>query len=293
MNAEALAQRYGFRNATTDAAEIFGDPEINAVAVATRHDSHGRYAQQALEAGKSVYVEKPLAMNEEELAAIVQALSKRGLGDPSLWVGYNRRFASLSQRAMEHMSAVPVRQVSCIIRKASMADDSWYQDPDEGGGMLFGDVCHFIDLAIWFQCSLPLEVHAFATDPGHSEESWMIQMRFASGGLSTVHYVCGSHQGLVGETVDILGGGRSARISGFRKLVLNDGRRARSSTLLQTNLGQKAMLEAMMAQFSRAQGAVDYTDSFIVATQALLAAYRSIKERRVVLMRPSYPYALD
>ena len=64
MNAEALAERYQFRNATTDAGEIFKDPEINTVAVATRHDSHGRYALEALEAGKSVYVEKPLAMND-------------------------------------------------------------------------------------------------------------------------------------------------------------------------------------------------------------------------------------
>ena len=119
--------------------------------------------------------------------------------------------------------------------------------------MLFGDVCHFIDLAIWFQQSVPLEVHAFAaSDPGHGEESWTIQLRFANGGLSTVHYVCGSQQGFVGETVDILGGGRSARISGFRKLTLNDGHRARNTSLLQPDLGQKAMLQAMMAQFSRA-----------------------------------------
>ena len=293
MNAEELAKRYGFRSATTDAAEIFKDPDINTVAVATRHDSHGRYAQQALEAGKSVYVEKPLAMNDEQLASIIKALGDRHPDGPTLWVGYNRRFAPLSRRAMEHMEGVPVRQVNCMIRKAGLPADSWYQDPAEGGGILFGDVCHFIDLAIWLQRSLPLEVHALATDPGHGEESWMIQLRFASGSLSTVHYVCGSQQGFVGEAVDILGGGRSARISGFRKLALNDGLRPRSSSLLQPDLGQKGMLEAMMAQFSRAPGAVDHTDSFIVATQALLAAYRSIKERRVVLMRPSYPYALD
>ena len=294
MNAEALAQRYGFRSATTDAAEIFGDPEINAVAVATRHDSHGRYAQQALEAGKSVYVEKPLAMNVEQLASIIEALGKRRPDGPTLWVGHNRRFAPLSRRAMEHMEGVPVRQVSCTIRKASIAADSWYQDPTQGGGMLFGDVCHFIDLAIWFQRSLPTEVHAFATtDPGHGEESWMIQLRFANGGLSTVHYVCGSQQGFVGETIDILGGGRSARISGFRKLTLSDGRRVRNSSLLQPDLGQKPMLEAMIAQFSRAPGAVDYTDSFIVATQALLAAHRSIRERRVVLIGSHYPYTLE
>jgi predicted dehydrogenase len=294
MNAEAIAERYRFRNATTDAHEIFQDPEINTVAVATRHDSHGRYACEALKAGKSVYVEKPLALNDEELTSIIQALGERKPGDPTLWVGYNRRFAPLSQRAKEHMAGVPVRQVSCTIRKAGTAGDSWYQNPNEGGGMLFGDVCHFIDLAIWFQQSLPLEVHAFATnEPGHGEESWTIQLRFANRGLSAVHYVCGSQQGFVGETVDILGGGRSARISGFRKLALNDGRRARNSSLLQPDLGQKPMLEAMMAQFSRQPGAVDHTESFIVATQALLAAHRSIRERRVVLMRPSFPYALE
>ena len=121
----------------------------------------------------------------------------------------------------------------------------------------------------------------------------MIQLRFANGGLSTVQYVCGSQQGFVGEVIDILGGGQSARISGFRKLTLNDGRRSRNLSLLQPDLGQKAMLETMLAQFSRAPGAVDYTDSFIVSTQALLAAHRSIKERRVVLMGPSYPYTLN
>jgi predicted dehydrogenase len=294
MNAEALAQRYGFRNATTDAAEIFGDPEINAVAVATRHDSHGRYAQQALEAGKSVYVEKPLAMTEEQLASIIEALRNRRPDGPTLGVGHNRRFAPLSRRAMEHMEGVPVRQVSCVIRKASMPADSWYQDPVQGGGMLFGDVCHFIDLAIWFQRSLPAEVHAFAnTIPGHGEESWMIHLRFANGGLSTVQYVCGSQQGFVGEMIDILGGGRSARISGFRKLTLNDERRSSNVSLLQPDLGQKAMLEAMIAQFSGTLGAVDYTDSFIVSARALLAVHRSIKERRVVLMRQNYPYTLD
>ena len=241
MNAEALAQRYQFRNATTDAGEIFRDPEINTVAVATRHDSHGHYAKAALEADKSVYVEKPLAMNDGGLASIIAALGERGPNSPTLWVGYNRRFAPLSQKAMEHMADVPVRQVSCTIRKASMPGDSWYQDASEGGGMLFGDVCHFIDLAIWFQQSVPLEVHAFATnEPGHGEESWTIQLRFANGGLSTVHYVCGSQQGFVGETVDILGGGRSARISGFRKLALNDGRRARNSSLVAARSRPKA-----------------------------------------------------
>lgn len=294
LNAEALARRYGFRKATTDAAEVYGDAEINAVAVATRHDSHARFAQQAISADKSVYVEKPLAMDDDQLVQIIETLGDCRPDGPTLWVGYNRRFAPLSQQAMDHMESVPVRQVNCTIRVASVPTDSWYQDPVEGGGILFGDVCHFIDLSIWFQRSLPAEVHALATrDSSHREESWTIQMRFVNGGLSTVHYVCGSQQGWERETIDILGGGRSASISGFRKLTLNDGRRTRKTSLLQPDLGQKAMLDAMMAQFSHASGATNYTDSFVLATQALLAAHRSIQERRVVLMDPHFPYALD
>ena len=294
MNAQALAQRYGFRKATTDAAELTADAAINAVAVATRHDSHAHFARQALQAGKSVYVEKPLAMNEEQLAPILELVRNREAHGNSLWVGYNRRFAPMSRRALEHMRPVPVRQVACTVRAASVPADSWYQDPSEGGGILFGDVCHFIDLVIWFQQSLPVEVHAVATrDPGHREDSWAVQMRFANGGLGTVSYVCGSEQGWERETIDILGGGRSARISGFRKLTLNDGRRSRHENAIQPDLGQKAMIEAMLAQFARTPGAEDHTDSFLVGTAALLAAHRSIQERRVVLIEPAFPYALD
>src|SRR5258708_29019726 len=90
-----------------------------------------------------------------------------------------------------------------------------------GGGILFGDVCHFIDLTIHFAQSLPVEVSAFATpDPGHREESWAITLHFANGGIGVVHYVCGSQKGLERETIDILGGGRSSQIICFRRLVL-------------------------------------------------------------------------
>jgi len=291
MNAESLATRWGFRRATTDASELFRDPGVNAIAVATRHDSHARYALEALRADQHVYVEKPLALNSEELEPVLAALARHAEGGPTLWLGHNRRFSELSRRALDHMRDVPVRQVTCTVRSAGVPADSWYQDPAEGGGILFGDVCHFIDLAIWFQQSLPVELHAFATtDPAHREESWAIQMRFANGGLGTVHYVCGSQKGWERETIDILGGGRSARISGFRSLTLNGGARGGRRVKLEPDLGQKAMLEAMAAQFARAPGATDHTESFVVAAQALLAAQRSIREGRVVALEPRFPY---
>ena len=291
-NAEALAKRYGFRKASTDAAAVIRDPEVNALLIATRHDSHARLTLEGLRAGKHVYVEKPLAMSDEQIAPIAELLSRRGENGPTLWVGHNRRFAPSSRRALAHFDGVPVRQVLCTVRSAGVPADSWYQDPGEGGGVLFGDVCHFIDLAIFFSQSLPTEVHAIATpDPAHREESWAISLRFASGGMGLVHYVCGSQRGWERESVDILGGGRSARIIGFRKLVLNGGPGRGTHQQAQPDLGQKPMLEAMMAQFSRAPGGRDWTESFVVSAQALLAAHRSILERRVVAIEPQFPYA--
>ncbi|TMQ55190.1 MAG: zinc-binding dehydrogenase [Candidatus Eisenbacteria bacterium] len=292
-NAEALARRYGFRYATTEVERVIGDPEINAVLIATRHDSHARFARMALEAGKHVYVEKPLALTEDELAPIVAALGARGADAPSLWVGHNRRFSALSRETLAHFAGVKARQVVATVRAAPVPADSWYQDPAEGGGILFGDVCHFIDLAIWFAKSLPVEVHAIETpDPSHRHESWAIQMRFASGGIGIVDYVCGSHAGWERESVDVLGGGRSARLLGFRELRLRGGAGGKRIARVQPDAGQRAMLEAMMAQFRRASGAEDFTESFVLSAQALLAARRSIAERRVVTLETRFPFAL-
>lgn len=294
MNSDALAKRYHFRKATTDAHEIMRDPDVNALLVATRHDSHARLTLAGLEAGKHVYVEKPLALTAEEVAPITDLLAKRPAGGPTLWVGYNRRFSPLAKQALAHFDGIGPRQVLCMVRSAGIPPDSWYHDPGEGGGILFGDVCHFIDLAIFFAQSLPAEVSAFATpDPGRREESWAITIRFVNGGLGVIQYVCGSQKGWDRETIDVLGGGRSARIAGFRKLILHGGSGGGVKQALQPDLGQKPMLESMVAQFSRAPGAVDHTESFVASAQALLAAHRSIVERRVVTLEPRFPFAID
>jgi predicted dehydrogenase len=292
-NAEALARRYGFRYATTDVEKVIADPEINAVLIATRHDSHARFTRMALEAGKHVYVEKPLALSEEELAPILAALDTRGPDGPSLWVGHNRRFSALSRDTLAHFAGIPSRQVVATVRTAPVPADSWYQDPAEGGGILFGDVCHFIDLAIWFAKSLPVEVHGIETpDPSHRNEAWAIHMRFASGGTGIVHYVCGSQEGWERESIDVLGGSRSARLIGFRELKLRGGDTDKRAVRMQPDAGQKAMLEAMMAQFRRSAGAEDYTESFVLSAQALLAVKRSIAERRVVTIETRFPFAI-
>lgn len=296
MNAESLAQRFNMRIATTDAAQLIADNGINALMVATRHDSHARYAQDAISAGKHVYVEKPLALTQEQLDGITDALAaRRGMNGgsevPTLWLGHNRRFAPLTRDIMEHFQGVDVRQIHMLVHSGSVPGDSWYQDPSEGGGMLFGDVCHYIDLATWLAGSMPVEVQALATpDVSHREESWAIQLRYASGGIASVHYVCGSTTGFEHDVVEVLGGGRAARMTNFMGLTLLGGKGKKMAKKLQPDLGQKSMLEEMARQFARTPGTPDYTDSFLIAAQTLLAAHRSIIERRVVTLDPTFPF---
>jgi polar amino acid transport system substrate-binding protein len=117
-------------------------------------------------------------------------------------------------------------------------------------------------------------------------------MRFASGGTGIVHYVCGSQEGWERESIDVLGGSRSARLIGFRELKLRGGDTDKRAVRVQPDAGQKAMLEAMMAQFRRSAGAEDYTESFVLSAQALLAVKRSLAERRVVTIETRFPFAI-
>jgi polar amino acid transport system substrate-binding protein len=183
--------------------------------------------------------------------------------------------------------------VTCTVRVEGVPGDSWYQDSVEGGGMLFGDVCHHIDLALFLAQSLPVEVSAFATrDPGHREDSWAITLRFANGGIGVVHYTSGSQKGLESETIEVVGGGRSARIVGFRRLTLRGGSGG-SMHRFQPDRGQQPMLQAMVAQFAGAPGATDLTESFLASAQALLAAQRSIAERRIVNVEARFPFGIS
>lgn len=289
--ADNLARRYGFRLATTEPDELLDHPDINAIMVATRHDSHAHYAQQALQAGKHVFVEKPLVLHEEELPPILEQLRQRTGDGPTLWVGHNRRFSRLSQQARDHFAGINVRQIHCQVYATALPADSWYQDSAEGGGLLFGDVCHFIDLAIFFAESRPTEIHALATqDPSHRHDSWAIHIRFANGSVASIRYICGANLDYERETIDVSGGGRSAHLVGFRRLTLRAGSRQNVVRLAQPDLGQRAMLEAALAQFQGAPGAEDLTDSFILSTQALLAAQRSILQRRVVALDSQFPF---
>lgn len=223
LNAWDAGQRYGFQYAASDPRQILEDPRVNAVVIATRHDSHAALAQAALEAGKHVFVEKPLATNEEELRALVAAAEAAGR---HLMVGFNRRFAPLVQRARQTF-AHRSQPLSMLYRvnAGAVPASHWMQDASEGGGRIVGEVCHFVDLMQHLCGAAPVSVFAAAvggeTGSVPPEDVVTITLRFADGSIGTIHYFANGHRAVPKEHLEIYGGGRT--------FILEDFRHARSA----------------------------------------------------------------
>lgn len=225
-SAAAAAQRFGIEQSTTDADLVFEDPAINFVVIATRHDSHARYVIRALEAGKSVFVEKPLAITSAELDDIEAAYnraSESGATRPLVMVGFNRRFSPLTLLAKE---ALKGRRQPLTMRFTCNAGrvpaDHWVHDPDVGGGRIIGEACHFIDYLQHFAESPVLEVYSFAVPEASTAvvpDTMSITLRFADGSLGTVEYFSNGSRRYPKETMEVFSDGRILHLDNFRRLT--------------------------------------------------------------------------
>jgi predicted dehydrogenase len=217
--------------------------------IATRHDSHAGFAKAALEAGKHVFVEKPLATNEEDLRALVAAAEA---AERHLMVGFNRRFAPLVQRARE-IFAHRSQPLSMIYRvnAGAVPASHWMQDTAEGGGRIVGEVCHFVDL-LQYLCGAP-PVSVFAACAGGemgsvpSEDVVTITLRFADGSLGTIHYFANGHRAIPKEHIEIYGGGRTFILEDFRQARCAAGSAISRWKSRDQDKGQQAEVQAFVA----------------------------------------------
>jgi predicted dehydrogenase/threonine dehydrogenase-like Zn-dependent dehydrogenase len=202
------------------------DSDAGLLVVATRHATHAEFAAQGLRAGKAVFVEKPPCLNLEELSLLRAARSESG---SLLAVGFNRRHAPLAVRLREHVAAGghPL-QVLIRVAAGSLPLDHWLNDPNDGGGRLLGEGCHFVDLACWLVGALPTSVRSTVQPlPEESPKTagrFAISLGFPGGSLATILYGDGNAAALPKELVEAHGGGRSAVLDDFRSLRLFDGR---------------------------------------------------------------------
>jgi len=239
-----VGRKFGFRKASTDIPALLADPTSNSVVIATRHDSHSALVQQALAAGKHVFVEKPLCLTGADLESIVTAYTGKSL----LMVGFNRRFAPLLLDLQHQLSRLQGPKAFVYTCNAgAIPADHWTQDPASGGGRLLGEACHFVDLLRHLAAS-PIEDLQLinAADRKPCPDTFSLQLRCADGSIGTVHYFANGSKAFPKERLDVFCDGKVLQLDNFRKLKAWGIAGFRTRRLLSQDKGQVACCAAFL-----------------------------------------------
>ena len=278
LSARHAGQRFGFTYASSSEQEVLQDEHINLIAILTRHDQHARQIATALEGGKAVFCEKPLAINPDELAVVERALTIPGT--PLLTVGFNRRFAPFSQRLATFLAnRTEPLAAHYRVNAGFLPATHWLHDPLVGGGRIIGEGCHFIDYLIFLTGSLPVKVFAAALpDNGrYHQDNVMMTYTFADGSIGTVTYLANGDKSFPKERVEVFCGGKVAVLDDFRTLELTtNGRRERIKSNLRQDKGHRAGWETFLkAVRSGGQPPIPY-DQLLAGARAAFTAVRSL-----------------
>ncbi len=280
LSAAEAGRRFGFAFATTEDDRILQDPEINTVAVLTRHNQHALQTAAALRAGKNVWCEKPLALSSDELDDVAQALAgTRGI----LTVGFNRRFAPLSRPLHDFLGTEPGPLTMVYrVNAGAVPPGHWYFDPSQGGRVL-GEVCHFVDYLTYLAGVVPRRVTARAS----GGEDVVVTLEFPGGSLGTVVYAAHGDRSFPKERLEVFGAGKAAVLDDFRRLEMVTGGRRRTRRLwLRSDKGHAAQWEAFLgAVATGGPGPIPYPQLFAVA-DATLAAVDSLRRGAAIELGP-------
>ena len=305
-----VADKYRFAFCTTDADEVLNDPETDAVLILTRHGYHARFVAQALRAGKHVFVEKPLALNLEQLREVVVAyreamkLTKpegetRRQGDketspshlltpspPLLVVGFNRRFAPTTVQVRQLLAKSPGPFVVYVRANAGyVPPESWVHDPEQGGGRIIGEVCHFVDLIQYLTGGLPTEVHVV---PGEGEtgpalhDNVVINLRLDNGSAGCIVYTSAGDKAFPREYVEVFGSGVVAVIDNFKGMRFVHGSRTQRKRSWEVDRGHVAEMRAFVEAVRNGGPSPVSLWEYVATTLATFAMMESIRRRAPV-----------
>ena len=272
LSAVNAQKRFGFTTASTSADAVLEDTSLDVIFIATRHHTHADLVCRALETGKTVFVEKPLALTRDETERILDVIERTG--NDRLMVGFNRRFAPLLTELRSRFGPQASSSTTRYLVNAGRLDsDSWYLNEELEGSRFTGEGGHFIDTLSWWADSLPEEVYAVSgADPGDVQAI----VRFANGASGTISYVTTGNSRYPKETLDAGSGGTSARLDNFAEAAVWTGRkRATSKARGGQDKGQRSEIERFIAA-SRTGAAMPISlESLVATTRATIAVAES------------------
>lgn len=283
LHAQHSGKKYGFQYATSTEDEIINDPNVNTVAILTRHDTHADLVIKAIKAGKHVFVEKPLAINSVQLLAISKQLKANS--QSLLTVGFNRRFSPLALKLSASLShrSEPLH-AHYRVNAGYIPLNHWTQDANLGGGRIIGEGCHFIDLITFLVGAAPISVtaHALPDNGKYRMDNVSMTFTFPDGSIGVVDYLASGDKSFQKERVEVFCAGQIAVLDDYRSLtIVKDGKRSVEKLSAQDK-GWKNEMQAF-ARAIREGGAppIPY-DQLIGVTQSTFAAVESIQNKKAV-----------
>jgi predicted dehydrogenase/threonine dehydrogenase-like Zn-dependent dehydrogenase len=296
-SSRSVMDRFGFEFCTSREADIFSNDKVNTVFIATRHNSHADYVIKALKAGKHVFVEKPLCMTEDELETIGKLYQSSIINHQSpllpwqtphpspslLMVGFNRRFAPHVQKLKQLFSHNIPKAINYRINAGFIPHDHWTQDKEIGGGRIIGEVCHFVDFAMFIAGALPESISANAMEDSMGLLDTLITgIRFKNGSIATVSYFANGSKGLRKEYLEVFSSGMTAIIDDFKELHIY-GKKHKSEKLMGQNKGQKEEVHQFLTAIQEDKPAPISFEDIYWSTKMSFDIIKSVQTRQMIV----------
>lgn len=281
LNAKVLAKKAGAEMATSDYHELLNDPEVGMVIITTRHNMHDKMVKEALEAGKSVFVEKPLCLHPEELDQIISAYKNAGDG-VTLTVGFNRRFSPFAVK-MKQMVGDGPKNIVATMNAGFIPAEMWVHDLQVGGGRIIGEACHFIDLCSFLAGSKVTAVcmNAMGETPQENTDNASILLKYENGTNAVINYFANGSKAYAKERVEVFSQERVFVLDNWRRLE-GFGAKGFSKMSGTMDKGQKDEFRMLNERLQQGGEALIPFDCIVNTTRASFAAIQSLKERQWV-----------
>lgn len=304
MNVNHTGKKVGFEYCTTHYEDILNDPNINCVFILTRHSLHAKMVIESLKAGKHVFIEKPLCINEEELGDIIDTYTKildvryqikeKEMSDksqnpisPFLMVGYNRRFSPHTARAIEYFKNCHEPMViNYRINAGFVSSSHWVHSEEEGGSRIIGEVCHFVDMMQSLTKSNPVRVYAERITGNNktslNSDNLVIALKFSDGSVGNITYSASGDKAFSREQIEVFCEGRTIVINDFRKTIFHHAGKKKLFKTFNQKMGYKEELKHFFEVIAgNAEPKINTKETFL-STLAVFKINKSLEKGKPI-----------
>ena len=284
LSSTIMAKKYNISFSTSDYHQILKDNEVDLIIITTKHHMHAKMVIESINAGKSVFVEKPLAINQNELNQIIEAYNSANV---NITVGFNRRFAPMAKKMKKVLgsSTTPINIVATM-NAGFIPKDVWVHDMEIGGGRIIGEACHYIDLCSYLTGSMVRSVcmNSMGQNPDENTDNASILMKYANGSNAVINYFSNGSKGYSKERLEIYSHERTLIMDNWRKLK-GYGFKSFSTSKSSQDKGHFNQFQELVFQQKNGGNAIIPFNEIVNTTRASFAAVESLKEGKWISIK--------